>query len=66
MKGNQEAVKTQRLLVAADDESGTPSGTVPATLSLSLGPPAAFRAVHAWRRPDVQRGDHGERDLDRR
>ncbi len=44
MKGNVEAVKTQRLLVAADDESGTPGGTVPATLSLSLGTPAAFGA----------------------
>ena len=63
MKGNQEAVKSQRLLVAADDESGTPSGTVPATLSLSLGAAAAFGAFT----PGVdglQRVDHGERDLD--
>jgi hypothetical protein len=44
MKGNVEPVKTQRLLVAADDESGTPSGNVPATLSLSLGPAATFPA----------------------
>ncbi len=42
MKGNVEAVKTQRLLVAADDEPGTPGGTVPATLALSLGSAAAF------------------------
>jgi hypothetical protein len=42
LKGNREAVKTQRLLVAADDESGTPSGTVPATLSLTLGQSTAF------------------------
>ena len=42
MKGNVEPVKTQRLLVAADDEPGTPGGTVPATLALSLGPAAAF------------------------
>ena len=55
MKGNVEPVKTQRLLVAADDEPGTPGGTVPATLALSLGPAAAFPAVHAWRRSDVQR-----------
>ena len=44
MKGNVEAVKTQRLLVAADDEPGTPGGTVPATLALSLGSAAAFPA----------------------
>jgi hypothetical protein len=44
MKGNIEPAKTQRLLVAADDEQGTPSGTVPATLSLTLGNPAAFGA----------------------
>ena len=42
IKGNREAVKSQRLLVAADDADGTPGGTVPATLSLSLGTPAAF------------------------
>jgi hypothetical protein len=42
LKGNREAVKTQRLLVAADDESGTPGGTVPATLALTIGQPAAF------------------------
>jgi hypothetical protein len=42
IKGNQEAVQTQRLLIAADQEDGTVSGNVPATLSLSLGIPAAF------------------------
>jgi hypothetical protein len=41
-KGNHEAVKSQRLLVAADDESGTPSGSVSATLALTLGAPASF------------------------
>jgi hypothetical protein len=35
---------SQRLLVAADDEPGTPGGTVPPTLSLTLGTPAAFGA----------------------
>src|SRR3954469_18163878 len=44
MKGNVEAVHTQRLLVAADDADGTAGGSVPATLSLSLGTPAAFGA----------------------
>ncbi|HET8896485.1 MAG TPA: M14 family metallopeptidase, partial [Protaetiibacter sp.] len=42
IKGNQSAVKSQRLLVAADDENGTVGGNVPATLSLTLGTPAAF------------------------
>jgi hypothetical protein len=42
IKGNQSAVKSQRLLVAADDADGTVGGTVPATLSLTLGTPAAF------------------------
>jgi hypothetical protein len=42
IKGNQSAVQSQRLLVAADDETGTVGGSVPATLSLTLGTPAAF------------------------
>ena len=44
IKGNQSAVQSQRLLVAADDEDGTVSGDVPATLSLTLGAPATFGA----------------------
>ena len=44
IKGNRSAVKTQRFLIAADQETGTPGGTVPATLSLSLGTPATFGA----------------------
>jgi Zinc carboxypeptidase/Chitobiase/beta-hexosaminidase C-terminal domain len=44
IKGNQSAVKSQRLLVAADDADGTVGGTVPPTLSLTLGTPAAFGA----------------------
>jgi hypothetical protein len=43
-KGNREAVKSQRLLVAADDAEGAASGSVPATLALSLGTPASFGA----------------------
>ena len=43
MKGNQSAVKSQRLLVAADDEPGTVGGNVPATLALTLGAPASFQ-----------------------
>ncbi len=42
MKGNIEPVQTQRLLVAAVDQPSTPGGTVPATLSLTLGTPASF------------------------
>ena len=42
IKGNREAVKSERLLVAADDAGGTVGGAVPATLGLSLGTAAAF------------------------
>ena len=42
MKGNQSAVQSQRLLVAADDQTGTVGGNVPATLALTLGAPASF------------------------
>ena len=63
IKGNQSAVKTQRLLVAADDADGTVGGTVPPTLSLSLGTRGGVPAVHAGRRSDVQRVDDGQRDL---
>ncbi|RKQ93513.1 chitobiase/beta-hexosaminidase-like protein [Solirubrobacter pauli] len=42
MKGNVSPVKSQRLLVAADDADGTVGGSVPATLSLTLGAPASF------------------------
>ncbi|HEX6023806.1 MAG TPA: M14 family zinc carboxypeptidase, partial [Solirubrobacter sp.] len=42
IKGNVEPVQSQRLLIAADDASGDVSGTVPPTLSLSLGAAAAF------------------------
>ena len=45
---------------------GDVGGTVPATLSLTLGAPANFGAVHARRRADVQREHHRQRDLDRR
>ena len=44
LKGNVSAVKTQRLLVGMDEETGTVGGTVPATLALTLGTPAAFGA----------------------
>ncbi|MDA0170279.1 M14 family zinc carboxypeptidase [Solirubrobacter taibaiensis] len=44
IKGNASPVKSQRLLVAADDADGTVGGTVPATLSLTLGTPASFGA----------------------
>ena len=65
MKGNKEAVQSQRLLVAADDADGTVGGNVPATLALSLGTPAAFGSVHAGRPEGLHGVDHGQRDLDR-
>ena len=42
IKGNQSAVQTKRVLVGASEETGTVSGTVPATLALTLGAPAMF------------------------
>ena len=42
---------------------GNVGGTVPATLSLSLGTPATFGAIHPRRRADVLGVDDGERDL---
>jgi hypothetical protein len=63
IKGNQSAVQSQRLLVAADDETGTVGGNVPATLSLTLGTPPAFGAFT----PGVTRDyKHGHRGLDGR
>ena len=41
-------------------------GTVPATLSLTLGGPATFGAVHAGHRARLHRVDDRQRDLDRR
>ena len=61
IKGNREAVKSQRLLVAADDADGTVGGTVPATLGLSLGTRGLLRAVH----PGRAEGLHGRHDRQR-
>ena len=44
----------------------TPGGTVPATLSLSLGAPATFGAFTAGVAKTYTAGDHGQRDLHRR
>ncbi len=45
--------------------SGDVGGTVPATLSLTMGTPASFGGVPAGRRQGVHRVDHGHRHLDR-
>ena len=47
LKGNVSAVKSQRLLVGMNEETGTVGGSVPATLSLSLGTRGELRRVHA-------------------
>ena len=47
------------------DVPGTAGGTVPATLSLTLGTPADFGAVHAGRGEGLHGVDDGERDLHR-
>ena len=48
------------------DADGTVGGSVPATLSLTLGAPASVRRVHAGRGEGVHGADDGERDLHRR
>ena len=51
----------------ATASAGAPvGGTVPATLSLTLGAPATLRAVHAGRGQGVHREHHRQRDLHRR
>ena len=49
----------------APTSPATAGGTVPATLSLTLGTPATFGAVHAGRGEDVHGLDDRERHLDR-
>jgi hypothetical protein len=44
LKGNVSPVSSQRFLIAADQENGGATGTVPATLSLTLGATASFGA----------------------
>ena len=46
--------------------TGGVGGTVPATLSLTLGAPATLRRVHARHRQGLHRVDDGQRDLHRR
>ena len=58
--------RSQRLLVAADDADGTAGGTVPATLSLTLGAPATFGAFTPGVAEGLHGVDDGERDLDGR
>ena len=65
MKGNQSAVQTQRFLIGGR-RAGTVGGTVPATLSLTLGTPATFGAFTPGVDQTYNAVDHGERDLDRR
>ena len=51
---------------AGHEHHGAVGGTVPATLSLTLGAPADVRRVHAGRRPDYTASTTAERDLHRR
>ena len=53
-------------LIVASTADGTVGGTVPATLSLTLGAPAQFGAFTPGHHEDVPRVDVRERDLDRR
>ncbi len=63
MSGNETAPPAPKFV---QDATGTVGGTVPATLSLTLGAPATFGAVHAGRGQGLHGHDHGHRDLDRR
>ena len=51
---------------ALTETSGGASGTVPATLSLSLGVPAAFGPFTPGKANDLRGSHHGDRDLHRR
>ena len=62
-KGSQSGAGACLGPVSSDGAAG---GTVPATLSLSLGAPAPFGAFTPGVAQDVPRLDHGQRDLDRR
>ena len=63
IKGNQSAVQTQRVLIGPEGDVG---GTVPPTLSLTLGAGGRLRGVHAGRRARLLRDDDGDGDLDGR
>ena len=63
MKGNVSPVRTQRFLIGPEL---TVSGTVPATLSLSLGPAASFGPFTAGVEQGLHGDDQRERDLQRR
>ena len=52
-KGNTSAVKSQ--VLGQTDTPGTVGGSVPATLALTLGAPAAVRRVHARASPRTTR-----------
>ena len=66
IKGNVSPVKSQRLLVAADDADGTVGGSVPATLSLTLGTPASFGAFTPGVAREYTASTTATVDLDRR
>ena len=61
----RRSTRTYTVLTATNTNGGV-GGTVPATLSLTLGTPAQLRRVHAGRHPDLPGVDDGQRDLDRR
>ena len=66
MKGNVEAVQTQRLLVAADDADGSAWRHRPGDAGADARHAGGVRRVHAGRREGLHGGHDGQRDLDRR
>ena len=61
--GNLEPLQSATVQIG---ENGAAGGTVPATLSLSLGAERELRRLHAGRGAGLHGDDDGERDLDRR
>ena len=65
--GNVSAPKTFKVVVRRDvPVNGTVGGTVPATLSLTLGAAGAVRRLHPGRQADLPGLHRGQRHLDRR
>ena len=62
-EGNRTVKTLHYTVYAFTDATGGVGGTVGATLSLVLGSPPAFGAVHARRREGLHGVDDGDRDL---
>ena len=66
IKGNVSPVKSQRLLVAADDADGTVGGSVAGDALAHARHAGLVRRLHPGRGPRVHGVDDGHGHLDRR